>query len=97
MQPTRDATDAPREPQFSPGQTVRARFGSGVVAGEVREVREEPTGDRRIVIDPFDEDVEVDTDADRVEHARACPSCGAVVDRGQSYRCPSCGADLVGE
>lgn len=78
------------------GQTVRARFGSGVVEGEVIEVRDEPTGDRRVVIRPADEDVEVDTDADRVRPAdRVCPACEAAWERAHAYRCPECGVDLV--
>lgn len=79
-----------------PGQEVRAHFGSGVVEGEVVEVREEPTGDRRIVIRPADEDIEVDTDADRVTPAdHVCPACDATLDRTHAYRCPECGVDLV--
>lgn len=78
------------------GQAVRARFGSGVVEGEVVEVREEPTGDLRVIIRPDGEDVEVDTAADRVRPAdRVCPTCDAAWERDHAYRCPECGADLV--
>lgn len=78
------------------GQVVRARFGAGVVEGKVIEVREEPTGARRVIIDPVGEDVELDTAAARVERVdRICPACEAAWERAHSYRCPACGTDLV--
>lgn len=96
---SRDATAAVCEDEpasLRRGQAVRARFGSGVIEGEVIEVRREPAGGRRVVIGLADEDVEVDTDAQRVRPVdRVCPVCDAVLEREHTYRCPECRADLV--
>lgn len=91
-----DATD--RFPPLQEGTTARARYGDGVIVGEVIEVREETPGVTRVVLSPRGEDVELDTDAGRVEPVdpdRVCPRCHAVRERREAYRCPACGADLV--
>lgn len=78
------------------GQAVRVHFGSGVVDGEIIEIREEPTGARRVVINSVDEGVELDTDATRVQPVdMVCPACNASWDRKHAYRCPECRVDLV--
>jgi hypothetical protein len=93
-----DAADGHRD--LSEGATARARYGDRAVVGEVLEIREEPAGVTRVVLGPYGEDVELDTDAERVEAVdpdRVCPTCHAVWERREAYRCPACGADLVSE
>ena len=101
MNASRDRPDATDSfPPLRKGTTARARYGGRAVVGEVIEVREETPGVIRVVISPYGEDVELDTDADRVEPvdpARVCPSCHAVRERREAYRCPACGADLVSD
>jgi predicted RNA-binding Zn-ribbon protein involved in translation (DUF1610 family) len=42
-------------------------------------------------------DVELDTDASRIEVlGRFCRRCDGELSTADAYRCPSCGADLVG-
>ena len=82
------------------GMTAYARYGDSAVDGEVIEVREETPEVTRVVLSPDGEDVELDTDAERVEAVdpdRVCPSCRAVWERREAYRCPDCGADLVSD
>ena len=54
----------------------------------------------RVVLSPYGGDVELDTDASRIEPldpGRVCPSCHTVWERREAYRCPDCGADLVSD
>jgi Zn finger protein HypA/HybF involved in hydrogenase expression len=93
-----DASDGHRP--LREGSTARARYGERAVVGEVIEVREETPEVTRVVLSPYGEDVELDTDAERVEPVdaeRVCPRCHTVWERRQAYRCPDCGADLVSE
>lgn len=54
-----------------PSDLARAESTDGrVVEGVVREVRNEPKGHQRVVIEPFDDSTLVDTAADRVEVAK---------------------------
>jgi hypothetical protein len=81
------------------GRIARARFGEGILEGRIVEVREEPTGDVRVVLKPFGDDCEVDTAAERValrDPTTECPACGVVWPEQPAYRCPDCGTDLVG-
>jgi Zn finger protein HypA/HybF involved in hydrogenase expression len=99
MNTTRDHPDA-GHPPLREGTTARARYGDRAVVGEVIEIREETPSVTRVVLEPYGEDVELDTDAERVERvepARVCPTCHTVWERRQAYRCPACGADLVSD
>lgn len=101
MSTTRDRpdTDASSRP-IREGMTARARYRGGAVVGEVIEVREETREVTRVVLSPYGGDVELDTDAERVEPldpGRVCPSCHTVWARREAYRCPDCGADLVSD
>jgi hypothetical protein len=100
MNTTRDPPDATDGRPLREGATARARYGERAVVGEVIEVREETPEVTRVVLSPHGEDVEIDTDAERVEAVdpdRVCPSCRAVWERREAYRCPDCGADLVSD
>lgn len=80
--------------------TARARYGDRSVVGEVVEIREEIPGVTRVVLSPRGGDIELDTDAGRVERvdpALVCPTCNVVWERHEAYRCPDCGADLVSD
>jgi rubrerythrin len=80
------------------GTTVRAHYRGGEVVGEVIEVREETPEVTRVVLSPYGGDVELDTDARRVEAldpGHVCPTCHSVWEHRETYRCPACGADLV--
>lgn len=95
--------EAPPEdrPQLEEG-TVAAvvAFRGGTVEGRIVEVRAETPEVTRVVVSPFGEDVEIDTDADRVDlkdPTRYCAACGVEWDDAPTYRCPDCGADLVQE
>jgi hypothetical protein len=101
MNATRDPSDAgaSRRP-IREGTTARARYGERSVVGEVIEVREETPGVTRVVLSPREGDIELDTDASRVDPVapdRICPTCSAVWERREAYRCPDCGADLVSD
>lgn len=101
MSTTRDHPDADASSRpLREGMIARARYRGGAVIGEVIEVREETPEVTRVVLSPCGGDVELDTDAKRVEPLdpdRICPSCHAVWERREAYRCPDCGADLVAE
>lgn len=87
-------------PALAEGVVAAVEFRGGTVEGRIVEVRAETADVRRVVLSPFGEDVEIDTDADRVElrdPARVCAACGVEWDDPPTYRCPDCGADLVGE
>ena len=99
MNATRDQPDASRRP-LREGMPARARYGERSVVGDVIEVREEIAGVTRVVLRPREGDIELDTDAERVEPvdpALICPTCNAVRERREAYRCPECGADLVSD
>lgn len=90
----------PDPPALEEDTVVAVEFRGGTVEGRIVEVRAETADVTRVVVSPFGEDVEIDTDADRVElrdPARFCASCGVEWDDPPTYRCPDCGADLVGE
>jgi Zn finger protein HypA/HybF involved in hydrogenase expression len=101
MSTTRDHPDASDSHRpLCEGATARARYGERAVVGEIVEVREETPEVTRVVLSPYGEDVELDTDAERVEPVDptlVCPRCHAVWERREAYRCPDCGADLVSE
>jgi len=101
MNASRDGSDAiGGSARIREGITARVRYGDRAVVGEVIEVREEVPGVTRVVLSPYGEAVELDTDAGRVEAVdpdRVCPSCHAVRERRSAYRCPACGADLVAD
>ena len=101
MSTTRDHPDASDSHRpLCEGATARARYGERAVVGEIVEVREETPDVTRVVLSPAGGDVELDTDAERVEPVdptRVCPTCRAVWERREAYRCPDCGADLVSE
>jgi Zn finger protein HypA/HybF involved in hydrogenase expression len=101
MSTTRDRSDATEDHRpLREGMTARARYGERAVVGEIVEVREETPEVTRVVLSPVAGDVELDTDAQRVEPVdaeRVCPRCGAVWERREAYRCPECGADLVSD
>ena len=101
MSTTRDHPDADDSHRpLREGMTARARYGDRAVVGEVTEIREETPKVTRVVLRPYGEDVELDTDAERVEPVdaeRVCPRCHAVWERREAYRCPDCGADLVSD
>jgi ribosomal protein S27AE len=79
------------------GRRARAHYRGGEVEGEVVEVRHELPGITRVVLD-VGGDIELDTDASRVEVlGRFCPQCAESLSRVDTYRCPSCGADLVAD
>jgi len=101
MNATRDHPDADASHNpLGEGVIARARYDDGAVVGEVIEVREETPSVTRVVLSPDGEDVELDTDAERVElvdPGRVCPMCHAVRERREAYRCPECGADLASD
>lgn len=100
MEYDRDTTtDEPlTSPVLTEGSVVSVEFGTGgTVEGRVVEVRNESPSVTRVVVSPFGEDTEVDTDASRVtvrDPEAVCPVCGADLSE-RAYRCPSCGNDLV--
>jgi hypothetical protein len=101
MNASRDRPDATASgPTPREGMAARARYHGGAVVGEIIEVREETPEVTRVVLSPYGEAVELDTDVGRIElidPARICPACHAVRERREAYRCPACGADLVSE
>lgn len=101
MNTTRDQPDTvASHTTLREGATARARYGDRTVVGEVIEVREETPAVTRVVLSPRGGDVELDTDARRVElvdPGTVCPTCHAVWERREAYRCPDCGADLVAD
>lgn len=100
MNATRDPSDAASRRTLREGTTVRARYGERAVVGDVIEVREETPGVVRVVLRPHEGDIELDTDASRVDPVdpdRVCPTCAAVRERREAYRCPDCGTDLVSD
>jgi len=101
MNATRDHPDADASHRvLGEGVIAQAHYGDGAVVGEVIEVREETPSVTRVVLSPHGEDVELDTDAERVEPIdpdRVCPRCHAVRERREAYRCPGCGDDLVSD
>lgn len=87
-------------PALEEGTVAAVAFRGGTVEGRIVEVRAETADVTRVVVSPFGEDVEIDTDADRVElkdPTRYCTACGVEWADPPTYRCPDCGADLVGE
>ena len=100
MNATRDHPNADSRRQLREGVTARASYGERSVVGEVIEVREEIPGVTRVVLSPRDGDIELDTDARRVEPVDPgliCPTCNAVRERREAYRCPECGVDLISD
>lgn len=101
MSTTRDHPDADASSRpLHEGATARARYRGGAVVGEIVEVREETPEVTRVVLSPYGEDVELDTDARRIELVhpdRVCPTCHTVWEHREAYRCPECGADLVSD
>lgn len=87
-------------PQLEEGTVAAVEFRGGTVEGRIVEVRTETPEVTRVVLSPFGEDVEIDTDAERVtlkDPTRYCAACGVEWDDPPTYRCPDCGADLVEE
>jgi hypothetical protein len=97
MERIRDAGTTERL-ELREGRTARVEFRDGIIEGRIVEVRVETPDVTRVVVSPFGEDVEVDTDAERVEvrdPREFCASCGVRWEESPTYRCPNCGTDLV--